>query len=42
MARARVYRHDVRCVECGSNWVKKFGKTRGGGSTPLNRETGWR
>ena len=29
MARARVYRHDVRCRRCGSNWMPKDGHTRG-------------
>ena len=23
MARGRVYRHDVRCPHCGSNWMRK-------------------
>ena len=23
MARSRVYRHDVRCPDCGSNWMRK-------------------
>lgn len=27
MARARIYRHDVRCPDCGSNWVSKYGKS---------------
>ena len=25
MVRARVYRHDVRCPHCGSNWMRKDG-----------------
>ena len=29
MARARVYRHDALCPKCGSNWVKKDGRSRG-------------
>ena len=29
MARSRVYRHDVRCPECGSNWMRKNGFTNG-------------
>ena len=29
MARPRVYRHDVRCPECGSNWMPKDGKSQG-------------
>lgn len=29
MARERVYRHDVRCRRCGSNWMPKDGRTRG-------------
>ena len=29
MARARVYRHDIRCRHCGSNWMPKDGHTRG-------------
>lgn len=29
MSRARVYRHDVRCPHCGSNWCKKDGHSRG-------------
>lgn len=29
MARARVYRHDVRCAHCGSNWCVKDGKANG-------------
>lgn len=29
MARARVYRHDVRCRHCGSTWMPKDGRTRG-------------
>ena len=28
MARARVYRHDIRCRRCGSNWMPKDGHTR--------------
>ena len=27
MARSRVYRHDVRCPDCGSNWMRKDGFT---------------
>ena len=29
MARPRVYRHDVRCPECGSNWMPKDGTAKG-------------
>ena len=29
MARPRVYHHDVRCPECGSNWVPKDGISEG-------------
>ena len=29
MARPRVYRHDVRCPECGSNWMPKDGTSQG-------------
>ena len=29
MARPRVYRHDVRCPDCGSNWMRKDGFNRG-------------
>ena len=29
MARARVYRHDVRCPDCGSNWMRKDGFSGG-------------
>lgn len=29
MARPRIYRHDVRCRHCGSNWMPKDGRTRG-------------
>ena len=29
MARARAYRHDVRCPHCGSNWMAKYGKSNG-------------
>ena len=29
MVRARTYRHDVRCPECGSNWMRKNGHIRG-------------
>ena len=29
MARSRVYRHDVRCPDCGSNWMRKDGCTNG-------------
>ena len=29
MARPRVYRHDVRCPECGSNWMPKDGTSKG-------------
>ena len=25
MVRARVYRHDVRCPDCSSNWMRKDG-----------------
>ncbi len=29
MVRARVYRHDVRCPDCGSNWMRKDGFSGG-------------
>ena len=29
MVRARVYRHDVRCPDCGSNWMRKDGFSEG-------------
>ena len=29
MARGRVYRHDVRCPDCGSNWMRKDGFSNG-------------
>ena len=29
MARARVYRHDLRCPHCGSNWLPKYGFSGG-------------
>ena len=29
MARSRVYRHDVRCSDCGSNWMRRDGCTNG-------------
>lgn len=29
MARARTYRHDIRCPHCGSNWCKKNGHANG-------------
>ena len=29
MARPPVYRHDVRCPECGSNWMPKDGTSKG-------------
>jgi len=29
MARARTYRHDVRCHDCGSNWMRKNGQSLG-------------
>ena len=25
----RVYRHDLRCPHCGSNWLPKYGRPRG-------------
>ena len=25
----RVYRHDLRCPHCGSNWLPKYGCSRG-------------
>ena len=28
MARARVYRHGLRCPHCGSNWPPKDGHSR--------------
>ena len=29
MSRPRSYRHDHRCPDCGSNWVVKYGHSRG-------------
>ena len=29
MARQRVYRHDIRCPDCGSNWMRKDGFNNG-------------
>ena len=29
MAHPRVYRHNVRCPECGSNWMPKAGTDQG-------------
>ena len=29
MARSRTYRHDVRCPNCGSNWMPKDGFSGG-------------
>jgi len=29
MAATRVYRHDLRCPHCGSNWCPKDGHSRG-------------
>ena len=29
MARPRVYRHQVRCLECGSNWMPKDEHSKG-------------
>ena len=29
MARPRMYRHDVRCPHCGSNWMVKNGNANG-------------
>ena len=29
MARPRVYRHDVRCPDCGSHWMPKDGHSKG-------------
>ncbi len=29
MARERTYRHDIRCPDCGSNWMRKDGLSRG-------------
>ena len=29
MARARTYRHDLRCPHCGSNWTPKDDRSRG-------------
>ncbi len=29
MTRARVYRHDLRCPHCGSNWTPRDGHSRG-------------
>jgi len=25
----RAYRHDLRCPHCGSNWLPKYGRSRG-------------
>ena len=25
----RAYRHDLRCLHCGSNWMPKYGTSRG-------------
>ena len=27
MTRRRIYRHDIRCPECGSNWTRQNGFT---------------
>ena len=29
MARARVYGKDQQCPRCGSNWLPKYGRSRG-------------
>ena len=29
MARARIYRKDQQCPRCGSNWLPKYGRSRG-------------
>ena len=29
MARARMYRNDQQCPRCGSNWLPKYGRSRG-------------
>ena len=29
MARARIYRKDQQCPRCGSNWLPKYGQSRG-------------
>ena len=29
MARPRAYNHDIRCPECGSNWMPKNGTSKG-------------
>ncbi len=29
MVRPRAYRHDVRCTDCGSNWMAKAGHSKG-------------
>ena len=29
MPRKRVYRHDIRCLHCGSNWCIKYGRANG-------------
>ena len=29
MARPRIYRHQARCPECGSNWMLKDGRSKG-------------
>ena len=29
MARQRVYRREMQCPRCGSNWLPKYGKSQG-------------
>ena len=29
MARQRTYRDDMQCPRCGSNWLPKYGRSRG-------------
>lgn len=29
MATHRVYRDDMQCPRCGSNWLPKYGRSRG-------------
>ena len=29
MARPRIYRHDLRCPHCGSNWLPTYGRSPG-------------
>ena len=29
MSRRRIYRHDIRCPSCGSDWMRQNGFTNG-------------